>query len=109
MVVVLLMASNTYATVNDTSNTMTTSYENGTVVTRENILDILDDFGIDHGEIIYSDEENDINYTVADLKEALLKVRIEAKEGELTEAVLQNENRKDVQPDFDTMAASTTK
>lgn len=109
MVVLLMMAGNSYATINDTTNAMITSYANDTIVTKENVLEILDDFGIDHGDIIYSDEENDFNYTVADLREALLKIQNQTKEGALTESISQNESENNLQPSIDTKAASTTK
>ena len=47
------------------------SFSDDTVVTEDNILEILDSLNIEHGELEYVDGINMEEYTVADLKKAL--------------------------------------
>ncbi len=78
IVVALLVATfcplNAFAMENNNEPVMSTRYSDETIVTKDNILKILDDFGIEHSEFIYSNETAVEEYTVGELREALSKV-----------------------------------
>lgn len=91
MTLLLLLTSHSYAMVDAASMEMKTKYSDDTVVTKDNVLEILDDFGIEHSGIIYSEDESACDYTVAELREALLVMQDgNAEEGKLVATTVEN-------------------
>lgn len=88
----IINPSNALAMTKTMSNEMKTKYSDDIIVTEENVLEILDDFGIEHSEIIYSPEKVISNYTVADLREALLAVQNEESKVRLVDSTVIEEN-----------------